>query len=44
MYASLPDLAGPTTSTDAPLSYSELRLGEQVDRERHHLARADFGQ
>jgi hypothetical protein len=44
MYAACPAWPGPTTWTDGSLSYPRIALREQVDGERHHLARADFGQ
>jgi hypothetical protein len=44
VFVSLPDRPRSTTSSDAELSYADLRLGVQVDGERHHPARTDFGQ
>ncbi len=39
-----PNWPGPTTPTDASLTSPVLRSGEQVDGERHHVARTGLGQ
>jgi hypothetical protein len=39
-----PAWLGRTTSAGESLCYPRMRSGEQVDGERHYLARADFGQ
>jgi hypothetical protein len=45
VFVSLPDLAGPDDLARCiALLHPELRSGEQVDGERHHLARAGPGQ
>jgi hypothetical protein len=44
MFVSLPDQAGPDDLDRWIALLPKLRLGEQVDGERQHRARADFGQ